>query len=92
LVTDAQILAEYADATMFIVRHNYSVKSSIYSIENFYRTKKFVNINIVMNSIDASGGYGGYGYGYGYGYGGYYQEEDDSNNKSALKRLINRKK
>jgi tyrosine-protein kinase Etk/Wzc len=92
LVTDAQILAEYADATMFIVRHNYSIKSSIYSIENFYRTKKFVNINIVMNSIDASGGYGGYGYGYGYGYGGYYQEEDDSNKTSALKRLINRKK
>jgi tyrosine-protein kinase Etk/Wzc len=80
LVTDAQILSSYADATMFIVRHNYTAKNHIYAIENLYKQKKFKNLNIVLNSIkfQEGYGYGGYGYGYGYGYGGYYQEEETS--------------
>jgi len=78
LVTDAQILAEFSDSTLFIVRHNYTAKHHIYALESFYRTQKFKNLNLVINSIDSTGDYGygsGYGYGYGYGYGGYYQEE-----------------
>ncbi len=78
LVTDAQILGAYADATMFIVRHNYTAKTHIYAIENLNKHKKFKNLNIVLNSIKFQEGYG-YGYGsYGYGYGGYYQEEEDA--------------
>jgi len=77
LVTDAQILNTYADVTMFIIRHNYSMKSQIFSIDNFYRQKKLKNMNIIMNSIDIQSTYG-YSYGYGYGYGGYYQEEDNA--------------
>jgi capsular exopolysaccharide synthesis family protein len=80
LVTDAQILAEYVDATLFIVRHNYTAKNHITSIQNFYSSKKFKNLNIVLNSIDVNGGYG-YGYGYGYG-GGYYHEDETSEKKS----------
>jgi tyrosine-protein kinase Etk/Wzc len=80
LVTDAQILAEYVDATLFIVRHNYTAKNHITSIQNFYSSKKFKNLNIVLNSIDINGGYG-YGYGYGYG-GGYYHEDETSEKKS----------
>ncbi|MDB4902475.1 MAG: wzc 1 [Mucilaginibacter sp.] len=74
LVTDAQILGEYADLTLFIVRHNYTAKAHIKALENLYKNKKFKNINLILNSVDLKMGYGSsYGYGYGYGY-GYYQE------------------
>jgi tyrosine-protein kinase Etk/Wzc len=87
LVTDAQILAAYADTTIFIVRHNYTAKAHIHVIENFNRTKKFVNLNLVINSIEMQGGYGySYGYGYGYGYGGYYQDDTSENKKSFFGR------
>ncbi|MGN6640147.1 MAG: GumC family protein [Mucilaginibacter sp.] len=58
LVTDAQILGDYVDATMFIVRHNYTAKNYIYMIENFHRNKKFKNLNIILNSIKFQEGYG----------------------------------
>jgi len=95
LVTDAQILGAYADATMFIVRHNYTAKNYIYALENLNRHKKFKNLNIILNSIKFQEGYGygygSYGYGYGYGYGGYYQEEENSKT-SAIGRLLKGKK
>jgi tyrosine-protein kinase Etk/Wzc len=88
LVTDAQILAEYADATLFIVRHNYTAKTHINSINNFYLSKRFKNLNIVLNSIDIAGGYG-YGYGYGYSYdGGYYQEDAPTRKKSIQSKIL----
>lgn len=79
LVTDAQILGDFADATIFVVRHNYTVKNHLESLEVLYQNKKFKNLNVVLNSVDPQIGYGyshGYGYGYGgYGYGGgYYQD------------------
>jgi len=82
LVTDAQILAVYADATMFIVRHNYTAKNLIKAIDNLYQGKKFRNLNIVLNSIDLQARYG---YGYGYGYGGYYQDEGERSKFSLFK-------
>ena len=92
LVTDAQILGAYADATIFIVRHNYTAKNQIFSIESFSKQKKFKNLNIVLNSINYQKGYGySYGYGYGYGYGGYYQEEDQTK-KSKIGRFFRGKK
>jgi tyrosine-protein kinase Etk/Wzc len=74
LVTDAQILGKFADATIFIVRHNYTLKSQVHLIDDLYRNNKFSNLNIVFNSIDYSSSYG-YSYGYGYGYGNYYHED-----------------
>jgi tyrosine-protein kinase Etk/Wzc len=85
LVTDAQILAEFADVTMFIVRHNYTAKDTIKSIDDFYQSKKFNNLNIVLNAIDLQMGYGtSYYYGYGYGYGGgYYTQQTNKKGKWA---------
>ena len=86
LVTDAQIIGVYADATMFIVRHNYTAKNSVQKMDYFYRNGKFNHLNIVLNSIDLQVGYG---YGYGYGYGGYYSENYDK--PSMLSKLFNNK-
>ena len=85
LVTDAQILAQYADATFFIVRHNYTAKNQIYAIDHLYQAKKFNNLNIIINSIEISRTYG---YGYGYGYGGYYSDENDEKKSKSLKKLL----
>ncbi len=46
LVTDAQILAEYADLTIFVVRHNYTSKNHISSLDGYYRDGKFKKMNI----------------------------------------------
>ncbi|MDR3697548.1 polysaccharide biosynthesis tyrosine autokinase [Mucilaginibacter sp.] len=73
LVTDPQILSKWADATLFIVRHNYTIKNRIGLIDEFYRKKAFKNLNIIFNSIERGSSYG-YGYDYGYGY-GYYSED-----------------
>lgn len=85
LVTDAQILAPYADATLFIVRHRYSIKNSIRNIDQLYRAAKFKNMNIIFNSIEREGA--GYGYGYGYGYGSGYYEESTPKKKSFFNKI-----
>jgi len=78
-VTDAQIIAKYADVSIFMVRHDYTPIHFIKLIDGLNNTKKFKNMSIVFNGINprgtsflnySFGGYGnGYGEGYGYGYG-----------------------
>jgi len=66
LVTDAQILEKFADATMFIVRYKYSFKTHIQMINRLFTEKKFRNMSIILNSVDMQAQ--GYGYKNGYGY------------------------
>jgi tyrosine-protein kinase Etk/Wzc len=73
LVSDATTLARYADATIYIARHGYTMKKQIQLIEDIYQHNKLPRLSIIINDIKTGGGYGGYyghgGYGYGYGYG-----------------------
>ena len=71
LVTDAFVIADHADHILFMVRQNFTPKSLLINIHDFYVTGKIKHISIVLNDIFKSGpGYGyGYGYEYGYGYG-----------------------
>jgi tyrosine-protein kinase Etk/Wzc len=85
LVTDAQILSNFADATMYIVRYNYTVKNQIKIIDELYQRQMFKNFNIIFNALDAAA----ISYGYGYGYG--YYEEDQSEKKLLLAKLFSRK-
>ncbi len=78
-VTDSKILAKFADATLYIMRQEYTDSSFLDLINNLQQKKVFSNLNIVFNGIKIKSipGYGsGYGYGYGYGYGGGYTEDD----------------
>lgn len=81
LVTDAFVLSKYADHSLFVVRQNYTPKSIIKVIDDYYRDGRVKNISIVLNDIYRSGpGYGyGYGYGYSYGYGYGYGYSDKKN-------------
>lgn len=70
LVSDSITLGKFADAVVYIVRHNYTFKKFLQFANDLFVNKKLPNLSIVINDIEAKAGYGGYyGYGYGYGYG-----------------------
>lgn len=96
LVSDAVTLGRYTDGTIYIVRHNYTLKKQIQLIEDIYQNSKLPHLSIIINDINSRGGYGGYygygsyGYGYGYGYGviengGGYFENGDAKSKGLRK-------
>ena len=73
LVADALELLEYADASMYVVRQDYTKKGMLNLINDKYKKKELSNISFLYNDYDQKGKYGyGFGYGYGsYGYGAY---------------------
>lgn len=94
LVTDASIISEHVDATLYLVRFNYTLIDHLWRISDLNRTKRFANLSVIFNGVNygAGYGYGGYGYG-GYGYGGYgygYYSDEKPNKGvgSRLKRLV----
>lgn len=93
LVTDSALISEYVDATLYIVRFNYTVLDHLKRIADLQRAKRFSNLSIIFNGVNYGAGYG-YGYGYGgYGY-GYYAEEGEGTIQgvgSRLKKLVSKK-
>ncbi|OHX67328.1 polysaccharide biosynthesis tyrosine autokinase [Flammeovirga pacifica] len=87
LVTDGMIVMRHADNPIYVVRADYSKQSFIDNANNLYKSGKFKNISIVLNSVPDRRSYGGYGYGYGtmtyssngYGYGYTYGYDSDLN-------------
>ena len=77
LVTDSALIAEHVDATLYIVRYNYTVLDHLKRIGELQRARRFSNLSVIFNGVNYGAGYG-YGYGYGgYGY-GYYSDENPS--------------
>jgi capsular exopolysaccharide synthesis family protein len=92
-VTDARLLAPYADATLYVVRHQRTPKFYLKMIEDLYQEQALGKLNVVFNGIKsrglsgyASGYSNGYGYGNGHGY-GYGYTEDHKNGTIGKKRL-----
>ena len=91
-VTDSQLLAVYANTTIYVVRHAQTPKVFLRMIDDLFTQHKFNNMSIVFNGLRQRGfsflsygyGYANYGYGYGYGYGsdgyGYYTSEEKKPN------------
>ena len=83
-VTDAKLLAGFADITLYIIRHNFTNSVFLKMIHDLYQKKTMPNMNLVFNGIVNKKvlGYGkgsGYGYGYSYGSGyGYGYTEDEA--------------
>ena len=81
VVADTQIIEQYADRTIFVIRTGLMERSMLPDMEALYKEKKFKNMSYVLNGTKAQGGrYGSYyryGYGYGYGYGYHYGNSDD---------------
>ncbi len=89
LVTDAALIAEHAEATLYLVRFNYTLRDHLRHIGELSRTKRFHNLSVIFNGVNYGAGYG-YGYGYGgYGYGYYDGEESQVRTwQHRLKRMV----
>ncbi|WP_266364923.1 GumC family protein [Tellurirhabdus rosea] len=88
LVTDAQLIAPYADATLYIVRHDVTPKNYLKFVESLHKEQKFNRLHVVLNAVSQGDSYQ-YGYGYGYNnYTGYYTDSEDV---SKAKGLLSRK-
>lgn len=61
LVTDAQIIGEYTDATLYMVRYNVTPKQSLRNIETLYKEQRLRKLSLVLNSVQQESMYG-YGY------------------------------
>ncbi|MBO9562008.1 MAG: polysaccharide biosynthesis tyrosine autokinase [Niastella sp.] len=85
LVTDAEIMASHADATLYVVRHRLTYKQQITLIEKFNRKKVMPKINIIVNDVLLKKRGYGYGYSYGYGYGAY--ESDVKKERKTAKKV-----
>ena len=68
IVSDALLLAKYADKNLLIVRHNYSKKKIITHLFANLEKKKYDNINIVINDVNVKRQAYSYNYGYSYNY------------------------
>jgi Mrp family chromosome partitioning ATPase len=74
LVSDSIELGKHVDASVYIVRHDYTFKKQVQLVEELYKGNKLPHLSIVINDVQAMMGYGKYygyvSYGYiGYGYG-----------------------
>ena len=84
MVTDTQLIARVADASVYVCRADYTHKNDYQLINELYNNNRLPNLCTVINGLDMKKkkygyyyGYGKYGkyygygkkYGYGYGYG-----------------------
>ena len=76
MVSDALTLSRFANTSLFIVRQGYTYKKQIGLINAFSDQGKLPRLNIIVNDVKNTAGYGYYGYGQ-YGYGsGYFEDEN----------------
>ena len=74
VVTDANILSNFADAAILVVRENFSACARIRNVIEDITANKAELIGCIFNNVASDGvrgAYSKYKYGYGYGYGGY---------------------
>ncbi|GAB4024741.1 GumC family protein [Spirosoma koreense] len=63
LVTDAQLIAPHADATMFVIRTDHTPKGCLRDLDIIYKDQRFNRLNVVLNAVGE-----GHSYYYNYGY------------------------
>jgi tyrosine-protein kinase Etk/Wzc len=75
IVTDALLLSQMANVTLFVVRQRYTTRGSVQLLDEIYRKGEMSNVAVLVNDISASGYYGyGLRYGYSLGYGSRYYD------------------
>lgn len=68
-VTDAYVLSEFCDRTLFVVRHGHTPKAIIKILDENNKIKGLKSMALVFNGVKKRGFLkGSFGYGYGFGY------------------------
>lgn len=57
IVTDAQVVASHADATLFVIRHGVTPKHSLKLLDVLHREQRFQNLSIILNAVGGSDAY-----------------------------------
>lgn len=68
LVSDTFIISSIADASIFVIRENFSEKDTISFINNIHSEGRLKNLAVVLNQTEGLGKRGSYKYGYKYKY------------------------
>jgi capsular exopolysaccharide synthesis family protein len=94
MVADSMLLIKYSDVTIYVVRHNLTLKKVFANVVQNLKKRGIANVNIVINDVPAgkkflsySQGYN-YAYGYGYGYGYYSSDAKKPKRKESQGRNI----
>jgi capsular exopolysaccharide synthesis family protein len=75
IVTDALLLSQLSNVTLFVVRQRYTTRGSVQLLDEIYRKGEMSNVALLVNDISVSGYYGyGLRYGYTLGYGSRYYD------------------
>ena len=64
MMADAQIVSSCCDRTFFVIRVGLLERAMLSVLEDYYRNRKYPNMNLILNDTDTSSRYG-YRYGYG---------------------------
>ncbi|HEX5152905.1 MAG TPA: polysaccharide biosynthesis tyrosine autokinase [Parafilimonas sp.] len=67
VVSDARVLSEYADMSIYIVRQRFTQRKQLKMLDILYQEKKLPNLAMVVNDVKLKGIRSYYGYGYTYG-------------------------
>lgn len=88
LITDAYILTELCDATLFVVRHKHTPKMLLRRLDESLEVNPLKNLAIIFNGVKKRGFFkNNYGYGYDYVYGGQYGKTNEMKGKKKSKAL-----
>ena len=68
IVADTQIIEEYTDRTLFVVRTGLLARNMLDELETIHEEKRLKNLAIILNGTYSHGGYYKYGYRYSYRY------------------------
>lgn len=77
MVSDGFVLGNVADATLFIVRHNYTLKKQVQLLQSIYEQQKLPGLSVVINDVKSKVGYGEvYAYGTRRDFNHYFETEE----------------
>ncbi len=68
IVTDTLMLSKFADATVYVMRDNYTEKDTVHFLNNLIADGKIHNVGVVLNYAGTGMAMGKYNYAYKYGY------------------------
>ena len=67
-MADTQIIEQFADRTIFVIRAGLLERSMLPELNALYTDKKYKNMAMILNGTKSETGRYGYKYGYRYGY------------------------